>query len=67
MLLNLAVGGSWAGGTNNTGIDESSFPQTMSVDYVRVYQCANDPATGKGCATISEDAKLVEGHQPPEL
>ncbi len=34
IILNLAVGGSWPGYPDNTTI----FPQTMMVDYVRVYQ-----------------------------
>lgn len=34
-LLNLAVGGSWGGAM---GIDNTIFPQTMEIDYVRVYQ-----------------------------
>ena len=33
MLLNLAVGGNFDGPPN----DETVFPQTMLVDYVRVY------------------------------
>lgn len=39
LILNIAVGGSW-GGAN--GIDDSRFPQTMQVDYVRVYQIAEN-------------------------
>jgi beta-glucanase (GH16 family) len=35
LLLNVAVGGSWGG---LKGIDDTIFPQTMEVDYVRVYQ-----------------------------
>ena len=35
LLLNLAVGGTWGG---KEGIDEKVFPQTMYVDYVRVYE-----------------------------
>ncbi len=35
LILNIAVGGDW-GGAN--GVDDSIFPQTMQVDYVRVYQ-----------------------------
>ena len=35
LLLNVAVGGNW-GGTK--GIDDSIFPRSMVVDYVRVYQ-----------------------------
>ncbi|MBS2210311.1 glycoside hydrolase family 16 protein [Carboxylicivirga mesophila] len=35
LLLNLAVGGAWG---SVEGIDTLSFPQTMEVDYVRIYQ-----------------------------
>jgi len=34
-ILNIAVGGNWGGAQ---GIDDSIFPQTMEIDYVRVYQ-----------------------------
>ncbi len=39
VILNIAVGGAWgrAGGP----IDDSIFPQTMEVDYVRVYERAS--------------------------
>lgn len=67
LLLNLAVGGNWAGNVNNKGVDESVFPQKMLVDYVRVYQCSASPSTGKGCATIGENAELVEGNERPVI
>lgn len=35
LLLNVAVGGNWGG---QKGIDETIFPKTMKVDYVRVFQ-----------------------------
>jgi len=35
LILNVAVGGEWG---RIKGIDEKAFPQTMEVDYVRVYQ-----------------------------
>ena len=35
LLLNIAVGGNWGG---LRGIDESVFPQSMQIDWVRVYQ-----------------------------
>jgi beta-glucanase (GH16 family) len=33
LLLNVAVGGQWPGSPDGT----TTFPQTMTVDYVRVY------------------------------
>lgn len=35
LLLNVAVGGNWGG---KHGVDPAIFPQTMEVDYVRIYQ-----------------------------
>lgn len=38
IILNVAVGGNWPGSPDET----TEFPQTMLVDYVRVYQLAED-------------------------
>lgn len=38
LILNLAVGGAWG---SLQGIDKDAFPQTMEVDYVRIYQRKN--------------------------
>jgi beta-glucanase (GH16 family) len=38
ILLNLAIGGDWAG---RNGIDESAFPQALQVDWVRAYKKAD--------------------------
>ena len=35
LILNLAVGGDWGG---MRGMDNSIWPQSMEVDYVRVFQ-----------------------------
>lgn len=35
LIINLAIGGDWGGAR---GIDDSIFPQTLEVDYVRIYQ-----------------------------
>jgi beta-glucanase (GH16 family) len=35
MILNLAIGGDWAGAK---GVDDAAMPQRMEVDYVRVWQ-----------------------------
>jgi beta-glucanase (GH16 family) len=39
LILNVAVGGEWG---NVEGIDEAAFPQTMEVDYVRVFEASPD-------------------------
>jgi beta-glucanase (GH16 family) len=38
ILLNLAIGGAWAG---RHGIDDSAFPQSLQIDWVRAYQKAS--------------------------
>jgi beta-glucanase (GH16 family) len=35
LLMNIAVGGNWGG---QQGVDPSVYPQTLEVDYVRVYK-----------------------------
>lgn len=42
LLLNLAVGGNWPGNPDGTTI----FPQSMLVDYIRVYAQSNAPTIG---------------------
>ncbi len=71
LILNLAVGGSWPESVNETGVNADAFAngQTFAIDYVRVYECAQDPLTGKGCETVrpgydSLDDALVEGAAP---
>lgn len=71
LLLNLAVGGDWPENVNNLGIDADAFAngQTYQIDYVRVYECASDPNTGRGCETVRPgyddyDDALVEGAAP---
>jgi len=39
LLLNVAVGGPWPGSPDASTV----FPQTMLVDYVRVYARTNSP------------------------
>lgn len=64
MILNLAVGGEWPGSPNG----QTQFPQTMQVDFVRVYQCAQDTTSGKGCASfINPNIKPLTGNPPPSV
>lgn len=41
LILNMAVGGFWGG---QKGIDDTIFPASMQVDYVRVYRMIEPPA-----------------------
>ena len=72
ILLNLAVGGAYAGNVNNAanftnGIDPAAFEngQTYEIDYVRVYECASDPLTGAGCETIRNNYKVEASDDAP--
>jgi len=49
MLINFAVGGNWGGAQ---GIDDTVFPQTFEIDYVRVYQYTN---TGTASVITSDE------------
>lgn len=68
--MNLAVGGNWPENVNELGIDETALEngQTLEIDYVRVYECAANPQTGRGCETIRDGYKdeetYVEGQAP---
>jgi beta-glucanase (GH16 family) len=59
LLLNLAVGGNWPGNPDGTTV----FPQTMQVDYVRVYKrrppviASCEPAAGVRGKTV--DVRLA--------
>lgn len=46
IILNLAVGGDWPGEPDRGW----EAPREMLVDYVRVYECAENPESGVGCA-----------------
>lgn len=49
LIINLAIGGNYPEPLNETGIAESSLPNQFLVDWVRVYQCAEDMETGLAC------------------
>ncbi|MBN1666996.1 MAG: CIA30 family protein [Anaerolineales bacterium] len=58
LLLNVAVGGNWPGDPDETTV----FPQTMHVDYVRVYQA--DDTAERFTASFVDD---FEGWQLVEI
>lgn len=49
LMANLAVGGRWPEGDNEGGVDASAFPSEFTLDWIRVYQCAEDKETGRAC------------------
>ncbi|AKM10375.1 glycoside hydrolase family 16 protein [Croceicoccus naphthovorans] len=49
LILNLAVGGRLPEGRGLGGFDPGDYPKRMKVDWVRIWQCAADPATGSAC------------------
>ncbi|GET29846.1 family 16 glycosylhydrolase [Prolixibacter sp. SD074] len=56
IILNIAVGGNWPGGPDATTV----FPQTMEVDYVRVYSGTppNPTVTGPSTATADDTVQF---------
>ena len=60
LLLNVAVGGEWPG----YNIDNSKFPHTMKVDYIRVYQDKkNYTATSKNPVDSGTTSSSVQTYE----
>jgi beta-glucanase (GH16 family) len=59
ILLNLAVGGNWPGNPNSTTV----FPQTLEVDYVRVYKAVLSDV--KDESSIPSEYKLEQNFPNP--
>jgi beta-glucanase (GH16 family) len=63
LIINFAVGGNPVGDP-----DPDIFPQTLEVDYVRVYECANaNPDTGRGCGTADASVVPLDDNDGNEL
>ncbi len=59
LILNLAIGGSWGG---VQGVDDDIFPQSLEVDYVRVYQKDYSGMDQENPSEISELSMLKTTH-----
>ena len=59
ILLNMAVGGNWPGNPDTSTV----FPQTLTVDYVRVYQLSS--SVGKNNSEIPEKVSLEQNYPNP--
>jgi beta-glucanase (GH16 family) len=62
IILNVAVGGYWPGGPDSTTV----FPQTMRVDYVRVYQRAAAAAAADVWTTHALENVFRDARPPPD-
>lgn len=49
LLLNLAIGGGLAESRGLGGVDETGYPKTFEVDWVRIWQCDRDGASKSTC------------------
>lgn len=49
IMANLAVGGRLSEENNAKGVAAKTFPAQFAIDWIRVYQCTSDPATGRAC------------------
>ena len=49
LILNLAIGGKLAEGRGLGGVSTEDFPKEYMIDWVRVWQCDADLATGSAC------------------
>jgi len=58
LLLNVAVGGNWPGSPNNS----TSFPQTMEVDYVRVYESKQGGGDTVSLSVLNEGGGVVSAN-----
>jgi beta-glucanase (GH16 family) len=67
MILNFAVGGDWSENVNEKGVDATAFNASnkFEVDYVRVYQCQQNPDTGKGCETVRAAYDIEASDESP--
>lgn len=52
LIVNLAIGGGLPEGRGLGGVSNADFPKRMEVDWIRVWQCDADAATGQGCTGV---------------
>jgi len=52
LIVNLAIGGGLPEGRALGGVSNADFPKRMEVDWIRVWQCDADAATGQGCTGV---------------
>lgn len=53
IMANLAIGGKLAEENNDLGIVNGVVPAELQIDWIRVYQCGQDRATGRACMSAA--------------
>lgn len=54
LMANLAIGGKLAEDNNDKGVAKDVVPAAFAIDWIRVYQCAEDRETGLACIDRGE-------------
>ena len=49
IMANLAIGGRLSEDNNQKGVADDIAPAQLMIDWIRIYQCKADPATGLAC------------------
>jgi beta-glucanase (GH16 family) len=49
IMANLAIGGRLSEDNNQKGVADDVTPAQLMIDWIRIYQCKNDRATGLAC------------------
>ncbi len=57
LILNLAIGGDWGG---VQGVDNSSFPMSLLVDYVRIYESTEYSNSANVTFQVNMEEQLVQ-------
>lgn len=60
LILNIAIGGTWGG---VDGIDDGIFPQRMEVEYVRIYEAADQDSPVRGAWIYFFNENPVNGSE----
>jgi hypothetical protein len=48
-MANLAIGGRLSEENNDKGVAADTLPAEFLIDWLRIYQCAEDPDKGLAC------------------
>ena len=62
IMANLAIGGKLAEENNDLGIANGVTPAELQIDWIRIYQCGPDRASGRACMAAGAAPAGAGGH-----